>query len=152
MEFESVKVDENFLNKFSLRDLNMVGLLFQTGYLTIQAADLGVFEQYYTLGYPNYEVRHSLTHNLVEAFTWQSASTVSQSLIDMRKGLKEGDLFLFMTALKVILSDLKYNWQPPKQYKTEAELLTMWEGYFHAILYLYHSVYGYVGAGGIGSC
>ncbi len=135
-DFESVKVNDTFLERFSLVDLNMTGLLFQTGYLTIRQVDTSIYETTYHLGYPNFEVRHSLLHNLVEAFTRQPASLVSQAIIEMRTGLKEGNLVLFMDALKIILSDLKYNWQPPKQYKTEAELIRMWEGYFHAILYL----------------
>lgn len=135
-EFEAVVLDENFLNRFSLLDLNMTGLLFQTGYLTIQQVEASIYETTYHLGYPNYEVRHSMMHNMVEAFTYQPASLVSQSLIEMRNGLRQGNIHLFMEALRVILSDLKYNWQPPKQYKSEDELLKMWEGYFHAVLYL----------------
>jgi len=135
-EFEAPEVDEAFLTKFSLKDLNMTGLLFQTGYLTIKKADLGVYESRYVLGYPNLEVRKSMMRHLVESFTFQSSSLVAESLIKMQRGLKQGDLALFFDQLSIILSNLKYNWQPPKQYKTEIELFKMWEGYFHAILYL----------------
>ncbi|HMQ50448.1 MAG TPA: AAA family ATPase, partial [Saprospiraceae bacterium] len=135
-EFEEVKVSEAFLEKFSLSDIHMTGLLFQTGYLTIREVIYRGMIRTFVLGYPNEEVRHSMMHNLVEAFTFRSASVVSNALIHMQEGLEQGDFTLFMNHLKVILSDLKYNWQPPKQYKTEAELLQMWEGYFHAIMYL----------------
>ena len=135
-EFEAPEVDEAFLTKFSLKDLNMTGLLFQTGYLTIKKADLGVYESRYVLGYPNLEVRKSMMRHLVESFTYQSSSLVAESLIKMQRGLKQGDLALFFDQLSIILSNLKYNWQPPKQYKTEVALFKMWEGYFHAILYL----------------
>ena len=135
-DFEAIKVSEAFLEKFSLKDIHMTGLLFQTGYLTIKEVTYRGMLRTFTLGYPNEEVRHSMMHNLVEAFTYRPASVVSNSLLQMQEALEEGNIHRFMEHLKVILSDLKYNWQPPKQYKNEAELLTMWEGYFHAILYL----------------
>jgi hypothetical protein len=135
-ELENIEVGEFFFDSFSLEHLDIIGLLFQTGYLTIKSIDRGIYETQYFLGYPNIEVQRSLEHNLVEAFTYQPKSTVSGALIKMQRGLKNGDVALFMDFLKIILSSLKYNWQPPKQYKTEAELFKMWEGYFHAILYV----------------
>ena len=135
-EYEKVKVDGAFLSKFSLKDLHMTGLLFQTGYLTIKSVEYRKLIARYYLGYPNMEVRHSMMYHLAEAYTYSSSSVATTSLLKMQDGLEEGDIELFINNLKVILSDLKYNWQPPKQYKTEAELFKMWEGYFHAILYL----------------
>ena len=135
-EFEEVPMSETLMDKFSLRELHMAGLLFQTGYLTIKRVEYKGLIKRYFLGYPNQEVKNSMMYNLVEAFTYQSASLVGKSLLYMQDGLEQGNITLFMDNLKVILSDLKYNWQPPKQYKTEEELLNMWEGYFHAILYL----------------
>ncbi len=135
-EFEEVPMSETLMDKFSLRELHMAGLLFQTGYLTIKRVEYKGLIKRYFLGYPNQEVKNSMMYNLVEAFTFQSASLVGKSLLYMQDGLEQGNITLFMDNLKVILSDLKYNWQPPKQYKTEEELLNMWEGYFHAILYL----------------
>ncbi|MEM8524219.1 MAG: AAA family ATPase [Bacteroidota bacterium] len=135
-EYEQVKANEDFLTKFSLEDLNMSGLLFQTGYLTIKDIVYRKFIPYYNLSYPNMEVRHAMMSNLVEAFTFKPSSTTNTSLIKMQDALEEGSVEQFINALKVILSSLKYNWQPPKQYKSEEELLRMWEGYFHAILYV----------------
>ncbi|MEM6321345.1 MAG: AAA family ATPase, partial [Bacteroidota bacterium] len=136
IKYDREEVSETFLNKFSLKDLSMTGLLFQTGYLTIKEVTYRKLVAKYVLGYPNLEVRHAMMHNLVEAFTYRSSSVVSNALIKMQDGLEEGNVNQFMSYLKVILADLKYNWQPPKQYKTEAEVLRLWEGYFHAILYL----------------
>lgn len=135
-EFEEIEVDDTFFVKFSLEDIDMAGLLFQTGYLTIKTAQKGMFESRYFLGYPNLEVRKSMMHNLAEAFTFKPTSNASSSLLKMERGLRTGDLPLFITQLKSILSNIKYNWQPPRPYKTEAELFKMWEGYFHAILYI----------------
>ena len=133
---EDVVVDDAFFDKFSLKDLAMPGLLFQTGYLTIQKVVNSIYETRYYLGYPNLEVRRSMMRNLVEVFTYQISSRVAESLIKMQEGLKTANLSLFFEQLIILLSNLKYNWQPPKQYKTQAELFEMWEGYFHAIIYI----------------
>ena len=135
-DLEDIEVHEHFFDRFSLEHLDIVGLLYQTGYLTIKSVQHSVYDTQYLLGYPNIEVQRSLEHNLVEAFTYKTTSAVSNALVKMQRGLKTGDIDLFMQFLKIILSDLKYNWQPPRQYKNEAELFKMWEGYFHAILYV----------------
>ncbi len=132
---EEIVVDDAFFEKFSLKDLAMPGLLFQTGYLTIKEVETEIYETHYYLGYPNLEVRKSMMRNMAEAFTYQNSSRVAESLIKMQQGLKKGNLPLFFDQLTIILSNLKYNWQPPKQYKTQTELLQMWEGYFHAVMY-----------------
>lgn len=54
----------------------------------------------------------------------------------MQEALDNGLIDDFMVQLKVMFSNIKYNWQPPRQYKNEAELFKMWEGYFHAITYV----------------
>jgi hypothetical protein len=135
-DFEHKKVTETFFSKFSLEHLDMTGLLFQTGYLTIKKANQGVYQSTYILGYPNIEVRQAMLHNLVEAFTFKPNSIAGEAMLFMQDALEEGNIPVFVEQLKIILSDLKYNWQPPKPYKTEAELFNMWEGYFHAVIYL----------------
>ena len=135
-EFEGKEVDEIFLNKFSLEELDMTGLLFQTGYLTIKKVEEEQFVRRYFLNYPNKEVRASMMRHLVEAFTYTPSSATSDALIKMQRGLRTGNIELFIEHLTIILSNIKYNWQPPKQYKTEIELFKMWEGYFHSIIYL----------------
>ncbi|MFN9915819.1 MAG: AAA family ATPase, partial [Pirellulaceae bacterium] len=52
-------------DSFDLEDIRLFGLLYQTGYLTIQSRD--EFGQY-TLDYPNREVKNSMLAYLFEAF------------------------------------------------------------------------------------
>jgi hypothetical protein len=59
-ELEHIKVDNYFFNSFSLENLDIVGLLYQTGYLTIKEATNSFSGSKYVLGYPNIEVRESL--------------------------------------------------------------------------------------------
>ncbi|MFZ4427082.1 MAG: AAA family ATPase, partial [Saprospiraceae bacterium] len=57
---------------FDLEDIRLFGLLYQTGYLTIQSRD--EFGQY-TLDYPNREVKNSMLAYLFEAFGGVSKGT-----------------------------------------------------------------------------
>jgi len=71
IDLEYKEVTESFFNKFSIEKLEITGLLFQTGYLTIKETLLDGYETSYVLGYPNVEVRKSFIYNLLEAFTFQ---------------------------------------------------------------------------------
>lgn len=134
-ELENKEVPETFFDKFSLEELEMSGLLFQTGYLTIKGTRRKRYETNYSLGYPNVEVRKSFMHNLLEAFSYQPASVVGNALLKMEKGLEEGDVELFVSQLKVLLSDISYHLAPKKQSAPE-DSFKAWEGYFHTIIYL----------------
>ncbi len=133
-ELEEVKVNDGFFDKFSLEELDMSGLLFQTGYLTIKRIELEGYQTDYYLGYPNMEVYRALVHNLLEAFTYKQNSTVGGALIRMRDGFKQGDVEVFVHQLKILLADISYHLQPPN--KSEETAFKMWEGYFHTIIYL----------------
>ncbi|MFT6150509.1 MAG: hypothetical protein ACJAUH_003214 [Saprospiraceae bacterium] len=138
-ELESIKVDNYFFNSFSLEHLDIVGLLYQTGYLTIKEATYGVSGSKYVLGYPNIEVRHSMIYNLTQAYAYKTKSVVSSAMVNMLSGMEEGDVKTFIKQLKIILSDISYHLHPRKTNKKETEaetLFKMWEGYFQTIIYL----------------
>jgi len=138
---ENKKVDDLFFEKFSLEELEMAGLLYQTGYLTIKKAKRRKYETYYYLDYPNVEVRRSFYHNLVQAFTYQPTSIVSDALIRMHEGLEEGEIAIFITQLEILLSDISYHLSPNKK-KTKQSEFEVWEGYFQTIIYLITSFMG----------
>ena len=139
-ELEDKEVSYSFFDKFTLEGLDMVGLLFQTGYLTIKNKRRRGFETNYFLGYPNTEVSKSLYHNLLEAFTFKPNSTVGNSLLKMQRGLEEGNIQLFVDHLKILLSDISYHLLPKK--KNSQTEFGAWEGYFHTIVYLITSFMG----------
>ena len=139
-EMENKEVSQSFFDKFSLEDLDMANLLFQTGYLTIKNKKRRGFETNYYLGYPNIEVSKSFYHNLLEAFTFKPNSTVGNSFIKMQRGLEEGNIELFVDHLKILLSDISYHLLPKK--KNGQSKFETWEGYFHTIIYLITSFMG----------
>ncbi|MEM8524381.1 MAG: AAA family ATPase [Bacteroidota bacterium] len=134
-EFENKEVTETFFDKFSLSTLDITGLLFQTGYLTIRSIIQKRISRRYFLGYPNEEVRQSMMHNLMEAFTYKNPSTVSNALVKMERGLEDGKMELFVEQLEVLLSDISYHLLPKKKNDKRSEF-EVWEGYFHTVIYL----------------
>ncbi len=139
-ELENKEVDSTFFDKFSLKELEMSGLLFQTGYLTIKGTRRKRYETNYFLNYPNIEVRKSFFHNLIQAFTYKGTSIVSNALIKMERGLEEGKLELFIEQLKILLSDISYHLSPKKGKKQSD--FEVWEGYFQTVIYLLTSFMG----------
>ncbi|MEM6321914.1 MAG: ATP-binding protein [Bacteroidota bacterium] len=141
-ELEEVVVMETFFDKYSLERLDAIGLLFQTGYLTIKATETRRNRTKYYLGYPNEEVRLSLTYNLVEAFTFKRSSTVSEALVRMEEGLEDGEVGKFVEQLTILLSDISYHLLPRKKHKKQTAF-EVWEGYFQTIIYLVTSFMGF---------
>ncbi len=140
MELESKEVPESFFDKFALENLDIVGLLFQTGYLTIKKTKRKHYDTSYFLGYPNIEVHKSLVHNLLEAFTYQPSSVVGVALLKMQGALEEAKMDVFVDQLKVLLSDISYHLLPknrknPSQ-TNQQKVFEVWEGYFQTIIYL----------------
>ncbi len=140
-ELEEVEVNDAFFDKFSLESLDMSGLLFQTGYLTIKRIEYQEYLLKYYLGYPNMEVRRALIHNLLEAFTYKVHSTVNSAVLRIQRALEQGDVNLFIKQLEILFADISYHLHPKKNKSEEAEF-KMWEGYFHTIIYLITSFIG----------
>lgn len=142
MELEKKAVPETFFDKYTLEQLDIVGLLFQTGYLTIKGIKQKRYEIDYILGYPNIEVHKSLVHNLLEAFTYQTSSAVGVALLKMQGALEDGIVDVFVENLKVLLSDISYHLLPKKKRQSAQstpnpqKAFEVWEGYFQTIIYL----------------
>ncbi|MEM0992798.1 MAG: AAA family ATPase [Bacteroidota bacterium] len=141
-ELEAIAVPETFFDKYSLDKIDIVGLLFQTGYLTIKSKQTRHNRSKYVLGYPNEEVRISMIYNLTEAFTYKTSSTIGNALVKMEEGLEDGDISIFVDQLRVLFSDISYHLLPKKKHNKLTEF-EVWEGYFHTIIYLVTSFMGY---------
>jgi len=139
-ELESKEVPETFFDKFTIKHLDIHGLLFQTGYLTIKSTYREEYDHFYQLGYPNEEVRRSFVHNLLEAFTYQSSTIVGNALIKMQRALGKGQVEEFVKQLEILLSDVSYHLLPKSKKqptpKDEDKNFAAWEGYFQTIVYL----------------
>lgn len=101
------------------------------------------FYNYYFLDYPNSEVKRAMMHNLMEAFTHKSTTIVSNALVKMERGLKRGNVTVFVEQLEVILADISDHLTPKNRKQAKQTAFEMWEGYFHTIIYLLTSYMGF---------
>ncbi|PID63490.1 MAG: hypothetical protein CR974_01865 [Gammaproteobacteria bacterium] len=76
--FENNTYDSIRLDSFDVDKMNPVAILFQTGYLTINAMQDTVAGTRYTLKYPNVEVQQSLNRVLIERYVSQQYEIISE--------------------------------------------------------------------------
>lgn len=146
-QLEQIEVGEAFFDKFTIDNLDIYALLFQTGYLTIKSTRRRNLRPLYTLDYPNQEVKESFIQNLLEAFTFKVNTIVNQALIKTETALYEGDVKGFVKQLKILFSDIAYQLLPRGKKaptdKDKAKEFAAWEGYFHSIIYLITAFLGF---------
>ena len=118
---------EELLNKFDIDHLSIEGFLFQSGYLTIkeQLPNLdGSFS--YLLGFPNLEVKKSLSHLFL--FHQTPSPFDSRQHIDLQKGIITGNPSLFEFPLKRFFSSIPSDWYRKNN-------IDQYEGYYSSVVY-----------------
>jgi len=82
-----------------IKNLPLIPLLYQTGYLTIESSGRDGISPYYFLNYPNREVRHSFLTYLAAAFVNKDEFEIQPEGLAMRDALIEEDISnLFVIA------------------------------------------------------
>ncbi len=131
-EVEGTIVQKGSFNKFDLSNVDVIAVMFQTGYLTVKRAEGDGMSAYLTLGYPNEEVRFSFEFMLLEAYARQTANSISPQLYRLRHSLLTHDAPAFVTHLKAFFSSVPFDASPPPG----KQVPELWEGFFHALTYL----------------
>jgi hypothetical protein len=109
--FRLVPQGQQSFDTFDLEDLNIYGLLYQTGYLTIKSRNaFGLYE----LDYPNHEVEHAMNGYLLEAFG----------------GMRKGDALPLIFKLETFFQQQKLD-----------EVMHTLQGMFKTIPYSLHEKY-----------
>lgn len=123
-DLEIVHIGENALSSFNVEHIAVIPVLFQTGYLTIKGYNSN--NRLYELGYPNTEVKESLTDALLSAYRNVFPGNDSMSVTDdLSESLKRNDISQMIKALDVLLSTIPYD-----HWKAESESI------FHIIVHL----------------
>jgi hypothetical protein len=127
---ENVSMSNVELEKYSIDNVDVVALLFQTGYLTVKSKDRLTGDM--VLDYPNKEVRDSLYRFMIDGLSPNerrgAALSVNQDLL---KSFVNNDLERIKTLLNSLLADL-----PSQVYDKQSE------GLYHGLL---HFVFMLVG-------
>ena len=110
MDLENLTADAGQLSKFDVDAIDIKALLFQTGYLTITKEEWDGNQTFYTLDYPNLEVRQSLNQGLL-GYLGQQGKEVSDRGKELGCLLTDNDFDGFATRLKSFFAGIPYQWQ-----------------------------------------
>ncbi len=106
-EISPIIVTSVFFDKFEVENMDLVVLLFQTGYLTIKKIDREYGE--YTLAFPNMEVENAFMNNLLETWTNKTQGDLGSITLTIIKSVAEGAPQQFIDAFKSLFSGIPYD-------------------------------------------
>ena len=109
MELERRVTDEQLVSKFDVGDISVDALLFQTGYLTLTGEERKGAQTFYTLDYPNLEVRQSLNQGLLSHLGRQGKETYDQGK-ELARLLADNDFDGFAAHLRAFFAGIPYPW------------------------------------------
>lgn len=108
--FTDLVVNEIDFKTYELESLEIVPLLFQTGYLTIKAYHREPLrETVYTLAYPNYEVENSFFAHLLNAFSYTERTLSRSYLAKLIDALQAQALDQVFEVISVFFANVPYN-------------------------------------------
>lgn len=118
------------LDKYDIENLELVPLLFQTGYLTVKSIDAMTGDM--VLDYPNKEVRESMYQFLIDDLAKNSYRThTGMTIKDLNQAFLSKNLAQVQVILNSLLADL-----PSETY------LNQNEGLYHGLI---HLIFSYLG-------
>ena len=109
MELERRVTDEQLVSKFDVGDVSVDALLFQTGYLTLVEEEWDGAQTFYTLDYPNFEVRRSLNQGLLSHLGRQGKEASDQGK-ELARLLADNDFDGFAEHLRAFFAGIPYQW------------------------------------------
>jgi hypothetical protein len=130
---EPVTISSSVLDSFDPENINMLPLLFQTGYLTVKSVQENMIsgKLNYTLGIPNQEVHGALLSGLLAEYSGFSREQTDTLIHKMQEQLIEGDEEGFSKSMKRMFAHIPYR------------LHIDCEAYYHSLLLLWISLLGF---------
>ena len=133
-EYDGLVAGEELLGSFDPENIRTETLLFQAGYLTIRSFKSSAEEgTWYTLGFPNREVRESFNRRILGVLQDDQAMV---PLPGLRKVLESGDSEELYSVFHSFLSSI-----PHDNYRNS--LISRFEGYYASVVYAYLASLGY---------
>ena len=135
-QIEEAVISEESLDAFDVEYIDLLALLWQTGYLTFEkrlADEFGAVS--YSLTVPNLEIQFSLNQFFIDYLTNQRHEKMTYKL-NMQKTLKACDFDRFVDILKTIFSSIPYH-------NYANNIISRYEGYYCSVVFVYLSALGY---------
>ncbi len=117
----------DLLSNFNVEEASTEALLFQSGYLTIREAQRQGRRRVFRLGYPNREVRLSLTDRLLNRLSAASPS-VTEQRIQLPQLLQANDFDGLAELLRGMFASIPYQWHTKNN-------IADYEGYYASVFY-----------------
>ncbi|HMZ62026.1 MAG TPA: PD-(D/E)XK nuclease domain-containing protein, partial [Leptospiraceae bacterium] len=121
-----IKAEEISFSTYEVDRLDIIPLLFQTGYLTLKGYDPE--RLLYTLDYPNFEVKNSFLQYFVRGYT--NSIFQESKLYDLIDSLRERNFENFFIILRSIFASIDYDLHIPQ------------EKYYQTVFYLIFTLIG----------
>ena len=137
-ELKNLEMYKGDLSTFDLEKVNLNALLFQCGYLTIAGEQVRDGDVYFTLDYPNREVRLSLNRQLLAVFSDTSITEVLKRGRILVQLLADNDFTGLQEELKALFAGIPYSFTPPQGGSDDG--VARYEGHYASILYTIFSV------------
>ena len=133
-EMEALEAGEELLGSFDVDCIEPETLLFQTGYVTIlERRRLGVLYKY-SLGFPNLEVKMSMTRALLNAYTPdQQGKERLQNRLFM--ALEKNDIDAIEGIFHAFFASIPHDWYRKNE-------IAGYEGYYASVVYCYFAALG----------
>ena len=101
--------DESIFAAYELDNLNITGMLWQTGYLTIKDIRNDYDELQYKLDFPDKEVQETFNRRLIEFYAGEEKSRDAWSLVrKFRTAIRNDDLDDFLKLFQSFLASISY--------------------------------------------
>lgn len=123
------------LSSFDVDEMAIEALLFQTGYLTIKQRENLGGDYFYTLGYPNREVKQSLNDTLLSALVKDQSRQVVQRA-QLYRLLLANDFDGLKALFHAFFASIPYAWY------THGDIQN-YEGYYASVFYSYFASLGF---------
>lgn len=133
VQLENLFISEDELNAFDIENIQLETLLFQTGYLTILEKLQVGSEVQFKLGYPNEEVKRSLTSVILKSLSESPRNAHTKQ--ELFEALTNGQVTKLKDIFYTFFASIPHDWY-------RKNLLSNYEGYYASIFYCYFTALG----------
>ncbi len=126
-DFENTETTTSSIDKYSLDNLDLISLLFQTGYLTIKERNYRT--GYILLDYPNREIRESMYNFMINSLKQRKSEASAQEVVrHLTLAFQQNDLERIKDLMETMFGDLPHNLFEEDDKRSER--------FYHSIIHL----------------
>ncbi|MBR1812708.1 MAG: ATP-binding protein [Lachnospiraceae bacterium] len=103
---QTLYASESMLKDYTGDSRNMVALLYQTGYLTIEDYDSAIRE--YTLCFPNEEVKYGFIESMMPEYVENCGAGSGKDIFTLRRYVEQGNLEKIRDVLTALFASIPY--------------------------------------------